>query len=57
MGCGFRQAIRRDIMIQKEPVNKETAAIVPEQIEQLRDLLPQAFTEGKIDNPVRSHAA
>jgi adenine-specific DNA-methyltransferase len=36
-------------MIQKEPVNKEAAAIVPEQIEQLRDLFPQAFTEGKID--------
>ena len=36
-------------MIQKEPVNKETAAIVPEHIEQLRDLFPQVFTEGKID--------
>lgn len=36
-------------MIQKEPVNKEAAAIVPEQVEQLRDIFPQAFTEGKID--------
>lgn len=36
-------------MIQKESVNKEAAAIVPEQIEQLRGLFPQAFTEGKID--------
>lgn len=36
-------------MIQKEPVNKETAALVPEQIEQLRELFPQAITEGKID--------
>ncbi len=36
-------------MIKKEPVNKETAAIVSEQREQLRDLFPQAFTEGKID--------
>ncbi len=36
-------------MINKEPVQKETAAIVPEQMEQLRDLFPQAFTEGKID--------
>lgn len=36
-------------MTQKEPVTKETTAIVAEQTEQLRDLFPQAFTEGKID--------
>jgi adenine-specific DNA-methyltransferase len=36
-------------MINKEPVQKETAAIVPEQMDQLRYLFPQAFTEGKID--------
>lgn len=35
--------------MKKEPVQKETAAIVPEQMEQLRDLFPQAFTEGKVD--------
>ena len=36
-------------MIQKEPVSKETDAIVPDQLEQLKDLFPQAFTDGKID--------
>lgn len=36
-------------MIKKEPVNKETPAIVVEQMAQLRELFPQALTEGKID--------
>lgn len=36
-------------MIKKEPVNKETAAIVVEQTAQLRDLFPQALTLGKTD--------
>ena len=36
-------------MTQKEPVNRETAAIVSDQIEQLKELFPHAFTEGKID--------
>ena len=39
----------RTIMTQKEPVNRETAAIVSDQIEQLKELFPHAFTEGKID--------
>src|SRR3990170_4105273 len=36
-------------MTEKQSVNKETPAIVPEQMEQLKELFPQIVTEGKID--------
>src|SRR3990170_2765353 len=36
-------------MTEKQTVNKETPVIVPEQMEQLKELFPQAITEGKID--------
>jgi len=36
-------------MPKKRPVTKQTSSITEEQLAQLRDLMPQVFTEGKID--------
>jgi adenine-specific DNA-methyltransferase len=36
-------------MAKKQPVKKQTPSITDEQLAELRDIMPQAFTEGKID--------
>jgi len=36
-------------MLKKQPVTKQTPSIAEEQLAGLRDLMPQVFTEGKID--------
>jgi len=36
-------------MIEKQPVNKESPSIEADQVENLRELFPQVFTEGKVD--------
>ena len=36
-------------MVEKQPVHKETPNIGAEQMEGLRELLPQVFAEGKVD--------
>ncbi len=36
-------------MAERQPVNKKTPSIGAEQVESLKELFPQVFTEGKID--------